>query len=218
MDIIDYPTKRVLPQRTAGVKAIILHTTGETDLDKILKFYNADWGYQPHYFIEVTGAVRRCVAENLIAYHCAIKPLEQTAYKRGWAYWSMQEWKDDNTAQPYGRFFPGYTGWNNKWRSRGLESPLDLVTGNMPNSVSLGIEMQQPTDALLTPDIFTDEQYASLNELLQDRMSFYRIPVDDGHLLGHYDVSPMRRTNAKTPNGWDPGGKFNWDRVFTALR
>lgn len=215
MDIIDFPTQRKLPTRSGAIRANVVHTTGETDLDKILKFYGSPDGYQPHYMIETIGTIRRIVSEDLVAYHAAHHPAEAAAYAKGWSSWSTCRWDGQkDQAVPYGGFFPGYTGWNTMWRSRGLSSPTDLITGTHPNLVSIGIELQQPTDDLLTPDIFTDAQYASLKELLADINTRRRVPLDRDHNLGHYDVGPMRRTTEKSLNGWDPGGKFNWTRVF----
>lgn len=214
MNILDFPTERVLPARTASIRAVVVHTTGNTDLDAILKFYKDPDGFQPHYMIETIGTIRRCVEENLVAYHCAHKPAEQDAYTRGFAYWSTRYWSKNNTVEDYGKFFPGYTGWNNKWHAAGKSSPLDLITGTHPNLVSLGIELQQPTDP--GPDIFTDEQYAALQELLVDINTRRRVPLTRDFILGHYDVGPMRRTTEKSLNGWDPGGKFNWARAFDA--
>jgi len=214
MNILDFPTERKLNARSMPIKAVVVHTTGETDLDKILDFYKSADGFQPHYLIETIGTIRRCAAEDLVAYHCAHKPAEQDAYARGFEYWSTRVWTKQNTVERYGKFFPGYTGWNNRWRAAGKSSPNDLITGAHPNLVSIGIELQQPTNP--GPDIFTDEQYASLKELLADISSRRRVPLDRDHVLGHYDVGPMRRTNEKSLNGWDPGGKFNWARALDA--
>ncbi len=214
MDIIDFPTNRKLNRRVHPIQAIIIHTTGETDLDKILSFYKSADGFQPHYLIETIGSVRQCAADDLVAYHCAHKAAEQAAYVKGFAFWSTQRWTKNNTVESYGKFFPGYTGWNNRWRSAGLSSPLDLITGAHPNLNSIGIELQQPEDP--GADIFTDEQYGALVELLKILSKRYRIPLDKQHVLGHYDVGPMRRTTEKSLYGWDPGGNFNWARLFSA--
>lgn len=216
MYLIDFPTKRKLPTRSSPIRAVVLHTTGETDLDKILDFYTSPTGFQPHYLIETHGTVRRTAAETLVAYHAAHHAAERAAYERGFSYWSNIDWDEKKNAPVnYGKFFPGYTVWNTRWRSQGLESPLDLITGGSPNSVSIGIELQQPDYP--TPTIFTEEQYQALDELLADVTARHRIPRDRKHILGHYDVGPMRRTTAKTPGGWDPGGKFNWDRALHVI-
>lgn len=212
MNILDFPTQRKLPTRGGDIRAVVLHTTGETDLDKILKFYTSPDGYQPHYMIETIGTIRRIVAEELVAYHAAHHPAEAAAYAKGWSYWSTCKWDSNkDQAVAYGKFFPGYTGWSTQWHAKGLSNPTDLVTGAHPNLVSIGIELQQPTDP--SPDIFTDEQYAALSALLSDINTRRRVPLKRENVLGHYDVGPMRRTTEKSLSGWDPGGSFNWTRI-----
>jgi N-acetyl-anhydromuramyl-L-alanine amidase AmpD len=216
MNLIDFPTKRQLPRRTLPISAVVIHTTGETDLDAILGFYSSANGYQPHYLIETLGTVRRIVQEDHVAYHAAIYASEAAAYQRGFGHWSTLTW-DAVTEQPkaFGGVYPGYATWKATWLKGATSSPLDLVTRGHPNAVSIGVELQQPTQAELTPDIFTFAQYEALAELLTDVSGRNTLPLDRRHLLGHYDVSPMRRSTSR--GGWDPGERFNWNHLLTQL-
>lgn len=213
LNIIDFPTKRVLPPRTKSINSVVIHTTGETDLDKILAWYTNTNGLQPHYLIETTGTIRRIVDEARIAWHTKIEPLEASAYSKGWDYWSRCTWIEKSKAvQISPNPYAGYTSWSNTWRARKIEHPLQLVTGSSPNSVSLGIELQQPDKNSITPTIFTPEQYDSLDELLGDICVRHDVPRKRNPILGHYDCSPMRRCTIR--GGWDPGDAFDWARVI----
>jgi N-acetyl-anhydromuramyl-L-alanine amidase AmpD len=156
MNVIEFPTKRQLPARNLPIRAVIVHTTGDTDLQKILNFYQSPDGYQPHYMIESDGDIRRIVAEDHVAWHAAIQANEAAAYQRGFAHWSAMRWSSDqNDVEPFGGFFPGFATW---------------------------------------------------------KATRHQLPKDRRHLLGHYDVSPLRRSTSH--GGWDPGEKFNWSRFL----
>lgn len=212
MNIIDTPTKRVLKKRDNKPISVVLHSTGETDLDKILAWYTHPEGLGPHYFIETIGTVRRIAAENLIAYHAKIDKAEANLYQMGYQYWSQWIWLKDKPVNK-GEEQSNYRLWRETWRDQGKQSPLDLVTKSSPNTFSVGIELQQPTSP--TADIFTDEQYDSLTQLLIDIGKRNDIALDREHILGHYDVSPMRRSNSK--GSWDPGEKFSFNRLFDLI-
>ena len=213
MDILDFPTRRELPQRVGAPVAILLHTTGTQDLDAVLRWYTAPDGLQPHYLIETIGTVRRIASEDLVAYHCAIRPAEARLYQRGYQEWSQWVWRGDAPAHR-GEEQPNYREWRDTWRAKGLQSPLDLCTRDHPNTRSVGIELQQPTHP--AEDIFTDAQYTALAELLKDVGGRNSIPLTRDHVLGHYDCSPMRRSTAI--GSWDPGRAFGWNRLWDLVR
>ncbi len=52
---------------------------------------------------------------------------------------------------------------------------------------------------------FTDEQYASLKELLKDICQRYLITYDKAHIIGHNEFNPQKS---------DPGELFDWDKLF----
>jgi N-acetyl-anhydromuramyl-L-alanine amidase AmpD len=212
MLIIDTPTRRVLPWRTGPVRAVIIHATGETDLDRCLAWYTNPNGYQPHYFITATGTIRRIADEKRIAYHAAIEKLEGQMYREGWSRWSRHAWRG-GVPVDVGVEFSGYSAWREQWRNGAgaLDSPLDLVTGEKPNAVSLGIEVQSLDKP--TAELFAPEQYIALLELLDDVCARHKIPRHDRrHILAHYDVSPMRRSTVR--GSFDPDARFDWRRVI----
>ncbi|MBR5322563.1 MAG: N-acetylmuramoyl-L-alanine amidase [Clostridia bacterium] len=52
---------------------------------------------------------------------------------------------------------------------------------------------------------FTDEQYASLKDLLKEICERYSIPYDREHIIGHDEYNS---------NKSDPGELFDWDKLF----
>jgi N-acetyl-anhydromuramyl-L-alanine amidase AmpD len=213
VQIIGAPTARKLPPRSGPIKASIVHTTGDTDLDKILRWYESADGLQPHYMIATDATIRRFVMEDHIAWHAKIDPAEARLYQRGYGEWSCWTWPLSAGAPVHvGQEFSGYRMWRDRWP--GLQSPLELVTADHPNSVSVGIELQQPVKP--GPGIFTPGQYQALAELLVDIHGRTGVPLDRQHVLGHSDCSPMRRSTAA--GGWDPGVTFDWNRLWDLVR
>ena len=213
MNVISKPTQRVLPDREGPTKAVILHTTGATDLAKILAFYQSKDGLQPHYSIGLDGTVYSIVDESKVAWHCAIEKDEATIYESGYKTWSEHRWVNDRVVD-FGQEYTGYRQWRDQWRPAGLDSPLELVTGRHPNSVSVGIELLQPVNP--GPAVFTDAQYQAAAELVSDVCARNKIVVNRQNILGHYDCSPMRRCN--DAGGWDPGYSFSWNKFFDTFK
>jgi N-acetyl-anhydromuramyl-L-alanine amidase AmpD len=212
VQIIGSLTARQLPQRGGPIKAIIVHTTGDTDFNKIMTWYRSRDGLQPHYMIDHEGTIRRLVLEDYIAWHCKIEPLEARLYQRGYGEWSEWHWPLGGFAPKHvGAEFIGYRSWRETWGSR-YQSPLELVTGDHPNTVSVGIELQSTG----TLGAFTDAQYVSLAALVQDIHDRQGVALDREHVLGHQDCSPMRRSTAM--GGWDPGDRFDWLRLWDLVR
>lgn len=214
LNIIDTPTRRSLPERMRPPVCAIVHGSGQTDLDACLAFYTSASGLQPHYLITATGSIRRIVDERRIAYHAALKPLEVEIYSRGWEVWSRHVWSDER-AVDLGVEQPRYRSWRDQWRRTvATQSPLDLITGDRPNLRSVGIEVQSLDEP--TREVFEPQQYEALAELLRDVCGRWKIPLDREHVLGHYDVSPLRRANAG--GNYDPGERFNWARLWDLCR
>lgn len=212
MNILPAFTARRLPGRKDDVKAIVIHTTGNPDLNKVLDYYKSVDGLQPHYVIDVDGTGYQIAAEDKIAYHCKIEQSEAGLYRLGWGTWSQWTWKNNNPVHIGGEF-SGYRDWKETWFSRGILSPLELITGSHPNFVTVGIELLQPEDP--THYIFTEEQYRSLARLISEVGQRHGIALERTRLLGHSDISPMRRCNAV--GGWDPGKDFSWNLLFDLL-
>ena len=73
------------------------------------------------------------------------------------------------------------------------------------NSVSIGIEIQNPGHAQGYPD-FSNEQMQAIAALSRDIMARHEMRPES--VLGHSDVSPGRKI--------DPGEKFNWSWLARA--
>jgi AmpD protein len=71
------------------------------------------------------------------------------------------------------------------------------------NDFSVGIELEGTDD---TP--YTDAQYGQLVELIAALIGAYP-SLSAGHLVGHSDVAPGRKT--------DPGASFEWPRLRAEL-
>lgn len=189
---------------------MVLHGSGETDLDKCINWYTHPRGNQPHYLVTAIGSIRRFVDEDHVAYHAGRKPAE-SIYHQGFAVWSRYVWRD-NDAHDAMIEQPRYRTWRETWPGR--ESPFDLITGASPNQRSIGIEVQSLDHP--TPVVFEPIQYKALAELLVDVCGRWKIPIDREHVIGHYDVSPLRRSG---PGGsYDPGERFSWDRLWELCR
>jgi len=205
MDIRKIVTDRPHQTRKLPVKAIVVHATGTTDLDKIVKYYKtSSSGIGPHYVIDVDGNVLQFAEEAEIAYHCGRQATHDEAYALGWVHWCRVVKGKGISPDP----FEGYTSWRASWPT--ITSPLDLMTGTHPNGVSVGIECQSPKHRL--PDVFTDAQYLTLWALIAEVAERHGIPVDREHILGHSDVDPIGRCDER--GSWDPGEGFRWDRVL----
>lgn len=210
--IIQTPTARVLPARKDKVRAFIIHGTGQTDLKRILRFYQSADGLCPHYVIGADGAIYQTADEGKIAYHAATGKEEWALYKLGWQNWSCFEW---NGGQPrhLGGEFSGYRWWRETWFERGYQSPLDLVTAGMTNRVTVGIELQSLEKP--TAKQYTDAQYRSLADLLANRGKALGVVPNRETVLGHSDVNPLRRCNAQ--GSWDPGYRFDYLYLWDLL-
>lgn len=213
MDIIQRISEHSHPKRRHELVCHILHTTGDTDLEDIINWYqNGKKGIGPHYLISYDGTIYQFVDETECAYHAGYGGEgddDQTKlYAQGKNTWlkriNADPWRLDKP-------FSGYTTWTNRWPS--LESPLDLVTGYHPNDTSIGVELQEPKHH--QPDKFYDAQYEALIGLLRDSAGRNGLILDREHLLGHYDVNPIARSNSRGDR--DPGENFRWDRLLAGL-
>lgn len=208
LQFTDKPTARSLPARSSKPTGILLHTTGDPELDKILRFYDAPDGFQPTYVVDYDGTLYRIAPEDRITWHAATTPAERALYSQGWEVWRRYTWRN-GVAMKLPDVNPAFTSWEKRWRP-GVESPLDLVPGAHPNLTTIGIEFRQPVQP--GPAIFTDAQYAAGQQLVADVACRYGIALDQAHVLGHQDVSPLQRYNGH--GGWDPGDAFDCSRIL----
>lgn len=192
--------------RAHQIRAIVIHATGTTDLDKILRYYQtSSSGIGPHYMISLDGTVYQFAEESETAYHCGRSAENDAHYAAGREEW-LRVVKGDKARQL--EPFSGYASWCASWPT--LDSPLDLETGSHPNGRSIGIECQSPKHRL--PAVFTDEQYATLRELVAEVAARCGVPLARRHVLGHSDVDPISRCGKG--GSWDPGEGFEWGRVL----
>lgn len=206
MKIFDH-RKRTLKKRILPVKAVVVHNTGEQDEDQIVKFYDLGKA-MPHYFITYLGAVYQFVDEGQIAYHCGMRTEEIDLYQRN--VWRAFTW-------PLGVFLPylapqkhtAYAEWDQRWP--GLASPMDVLGTQRTNGITVGIELQNPTSKIRTQDQYTDPQYHAASELIACIAARHGLMVCQSCVVGHYDLSPLRRATVKRGN-WDPG-PINWKRL-----
>ncbi|HHE36733.1 MAG TPA: N-acetylmuramoyl-L-alanine amidase [Candidatus Woesearchaeota archaeon] len=72
------------------------------------------------------------------------------------------------------------------------------------NLDSIGIEIVNTGEY---SDEYTEEQYSAINALVKDVAERWMIPLDDNHIVGHYEV---------TQGKWDPSPNFDWSRIGLA--
>lgn len=208
MNIIHVRSGRVLPNRSVAASRVIVHSTGETDLAAILKFYTTPGSVCPHYVVAHDGTVHGIVPEDHVAWHVAYAADVAATYGKGlqeWQRWRMHGGKLTKSARD-----GYYAGWNARWP--GLSDPRTLA-GPRPNYMSIGIELQ----ALDVPTarIFTDAQYTALVELTSDICKRINIVPSQRTVFGHSDADPIARSN---DNGqWDPGVKFDWEAISAGV-
>lgn len=201
-------TKRGQKRRPDTVNSIVIHTTGYgAGLSRLVKKYGAPQKansyekvgeqyakrmanilkYKGHILIDWTGKVHQFIDFDEEAWHTG-------SGKR----WKLKSYKPA-------------LWYSKKWGGI-IENPMDLPSWEpLPggrisvNARSIGIDLLAHGPIL---DGYTDAQYESLHAVVEDVCGQLSIPFDIKHVVGHEDVHPIDR------NGWDPGKKFRWDRLF----
>jgi N-acetyl-anhydromuramyl-L-alanine amidase AmpD len=201
-----FRTKALLKIRDTDPVAVIVHGTGEVSRDKCISLY-VHSKTQPHYMIAIDGEVCQFADEEQVAGHAGMQAAERLLYRAGYSHWSTHQWSaEKKVGEDMGYEQGRYRHWRDFWRNgKGLDSPIELCTGTTPNDLSIGIELQSP--ARRGPNIYSDVQYFVLAELLRDICDRHKIPMRRGRILGHCDVSPLRRY-------FDPGDRFNWLKLW----
>ena len=218
MKIVQLPSKVGHRGRRKPLVCHIIHTTGDTDHDKIVRYYQADGtnhqGIGPHYYIAYDGTIYQFVPESEVAYHAGYTgdgdDNQKAIYEKGREVWTR---RINEAPWILKTPFVGYNTWFQRWGDE-HQSPLTLVTAGAPNDSSIGIEIQEPEHR--QPEKFFDAQYISLIELLKTSAARNGLLLDRKHVLGHYDVNPIVR--AGKDGDRDPGEAFNWQRVLSTLR
>jgi len=93
------------------------------------------------------------------------------------------------------------------WHAGAVNKPSwKYYDGTNPNRYTLGIEHEgYPEEGL------TEKQYQSTLWLHQQLVEKWGIPVDSDHIIGHYRIDSVNRSNC-------PGPKFPWSRLFSDLK
>jgi N-acetylmuramoyl-L-alanine amidase len=77
------------------------------------------------------------------------------------------------------------------WHAGASSWPGHRQKGGSLNATSIGYEMVNPNDG--TPA--SDAQYHACAELMAHDALRYNIPIDRQHIVGHYEISPGRKTD-----------------------
>jgi len=196
-------TKYKHPSRKLDINCIIIHSTGSTNLDKVDKYYtDNEHGVCPHFLILRSGRINQYIDLDHTAYHVGFSDAQKKLYQQGKAKWTLF-WNDTTLPCPY----IGYDEWFARWSN--YQSPLELPSGDRPNSRSIGIEM------LSEGGNCTDEQYLALQELLLKTAEDIQLEISPNNVYGHYDANPIARVNKH--GGTDPGKLFDWNRLYQSL-
>jgi len=96
---------------------------------------------------------------------------------------------------------------NAAWHAGIVKSPnWPLYDGGNPNYYTIGIEHEA-----LAGEALTEAQYQATLWLHRQLVTRYGIPIDSGHIIGHYRLDSVNRKN-------DPGPGFPWSRLFEDLK
>ena len=201
----------VMLHTTGGGLPDKAHHEGLSPLETARKVYGG-MREGPHYVIAPDGAVERYRADDQIAYHCGVSPVDRRDFLTG--HWEAR----------VGR---GVVGW---WRARwpGVLSPQHLYPSTSPNSDYIGVELipclaqTKGNGGSLKPVFgtpiggergrFTGAQYVAAALLTLQLCEAYSIPMRRrGRVVGHEDINPITRP------GWDPGdmqGYWSWNTFW----
>lgn len=221
--------RKLHPRSVNKVGAILVHTTGSgivakarkmgrDPLDHAVAHYAGPKAYTSHYVMGWDGAIVGIVPENERALHAGVSDERRRLYQAGFATWAR--WlRPLNPAKPplpakvmdrddgmvlYRDLFAGHLWWPRRWPL--LPDPTRITSD--PNGTTIGMDLLPAPEAEggVHPGGFTDAQRDSLDVWVADvRRRLDRIlPV-----LGHADVDPIVRCDAKGP--WDPRCLAEWD-------
>jgi hypothetical protein len=166
-----------------------------------------------HYVIDYDGTIVQMANEDVEAWGVGVSEPKNKAYK------GQVESVKGRYSGDWKKDLPKGLGsrWQRRWP--GYANPLHLLPGTKTaNSCFVHIELPP-----LNPSSFTDHQYASVARLVMDiadrngwKGRWWRTP----RLLGHEDLTPITRSNAR--GAWDPGALrarpvFDWDRVINYI-
>lgn len=93
------------------------------------------------------------------------------------------------------------------WHAGGVNRPnWNLYDGTNPNAYTIGIEHEA-----LAGEGLTEEQFKATAWLHAQLVAKWKIPVDTDHIIGHYRIDSVNRSNC-------PGSRFPWESLFRVLQ
>jgi len=93
------------------------------------------------------------------------------------------------------------------WHAGAVNKPSwPLYDGSNPNRYTIGIEHEA-----LPGERLTEMQYQATLWLHKQLIAKHGIPIDEGHIIGHYRIDSVNRPNC-------PGPGFPWQRLFSDLK
>ncbi len=93
------------------------------------------------------------------------------------------------------------------WHAGAVNKPSwPLYDGSNPNRYTIGIEHEA-----LPGERLTEMQYQATLWLHKQLIAKHGIPIDEGHIIGHYRIDSVNRPNC-------PGPGFPWQRLFNDLK
>ena len=93
------------------------------------------------------------------------------------------------------------------WHAGVVNKPSwPLYDGSNPNRYTIGIEHEA-----LPGERLTEMQYQATLWLHKQLIAKHGIPIDEGHIIGHYRIDSVNRPNC-------PGPGFPWQRLFSDLK
>lgn len=202
------------PRRTPRPTCIILHQTGVglverarragADPEEFAVAYYSQAEAYPHYLVAPDGSVWAFADEEERTAHAAWTPAERMIYR---------DWHGPRAGGgPTGPF----RWWRRRWALT-ASSPVTLLLascGTTPNLSGIGVEV-------LHHRPMSDAAYTSLARLCLDIGLRWAIDLGDGGplpsptLLGHADLSPLRRTARGRP--YDPDLVLDWTELEVAI-
>lgn len=197
-------TKRGKHRAMGQVNSIIVHTTGYgvglkrlhkkfKTLEAIDEAYANRMArilkYKGHFLIGYTGTIYQFLPLNEEAWHTGSgKRNALRKFSKRPAKW-----------------------WRERWAGK-VDGPMKHVCWQPDNNGRISVNARTIGIDLLAhgPVLpgYTDSQYKSLDKLTRALCVDLKLPFDRLRVLGHEDVHPIDR------NGWDPGKKFVWERLF----
>jgi len=93
-------------------------------------------------------------------------------------------------------------------------SPKELCPISNANGRSIGIDLQNygGVENSYTGSKYTPAQYEAANNLMAYLGNLHNIPIDDKHILAHFEVTKTRKTYSGL-NKNDPYPPFDWSKV-----